>query len=184
MSDRLNLESDVEENRHNWSDEPKHYPPIAEECTSSSQLTVIDLFCGPGGISKGLEWADFKPILGVDIHEPSIETFRKNHRSAHAILGDIRHINKRRSDDRNILEVLESNEVVQETPLTRVAKQALNGKKVDLLTAGIPCQGFSLANRKQHDEDQRNYLFEEFIRGVRLLDPRYILIENVSTMKS
>lgn len=184
MSDVWDPESEIEENRHNWSDEPKHFPPVDIDQRDEDKPKAIDLFCGPGGISTGLEWAGFEPVLGVDIHEPSIETFRQNHPGAHTILGDIRRINKRADDERDIFEVIESDEQVDSTLLSDVAEKALDGDELSLLTAGIPCQGFSIANRKQHDEDERNYLFEEFIRGVRLLNPKHILIENVSTMKA
>lgn len=184
MSDVWDPESEIEENRHNWSGEPKHFEPVDAAQRDENKPKAIDLFCGPGGISAGLEWAGFEPVLGVDIHEPSVETYRRNHPGAHAILGDIRRINKRNDDDRDIFEVIESNSSVESTLLAEVAEEALAGDELSLLTAGIPCQGFSIANRKQHDEDERNYLFEEFIRGVRLLNPKHILIENVSTMKS
>ncbi len=184
MSDAWDPESEIEKNRHNWSGEPKHLPPVDVDQREEGKPKAIDLFCGPGGISTGLEWAGFEPVLGVDIHEPSVETYRQNHPGAHTILGDIRRINKRVDDERDIFEVIESDDQVASTLLSEVAEEALNSNELSLLTAGIPCQGFSIANRKQHDEDERNYLFEEFIRGVQLLNPKYILIENVSTMKA
>lgn len=184
MSDVWDPETEIEENRHNWSDEPKHLRPLDTDARKPDQPKLIDLFCGPGGISTGLAWAGFDPVLGVDIHEPSIETYQQNHPGAHAILGDIRRINKRHDDERDIFEVIESDERMPATMLSEVAEEALDGEELGLLTAGIPCQGFSIANRKQHDQDERNYLFEEFIRGVRLLDPKHVLIENVSTMKA
>jgi DNA (cytosine-5)-methyltransferase 1 len=59
----------------------------------------------------------------------------------------------------------------------------LSGSTPTVVTGGCPCQGFSLANKKQTDEDERNYLFQEFIRGVSILSPEFILLENVSAMK-
>ncbi|UIP00629.1 DNA (cytosine-5-)-methyltransferase [Halobaculum sp. CBA1158] len=184
MADAWEPGSEIEENRHNWADEPKHFPPVEPGSRDRDRPTVIDLFSGPGGISTGLERAGFEAVLGVDIHEPSVRTYRQNHPQAHTILGDIRRINKRDDDERDIFDVVDSDDAVESTMLSTVAEEALDGDDLDLLTAGIPCQGFSIANRKQHDEDERNYLFEEFIRGVRLLDPEYVLIENVSTMKA
>lgn len=183
MSDAWSVDEDIEENRHNWSGEPQHRPPIKESAGTNSPK-VIDLFCGPGGISQGLEQAGFESVLGVDIHEPSIETFQKNHPQAHAILGDIRRINKREGDNRDIFDVIDDVDVEEGTLLGEIAKEALGDDELALLTAGIPCQGFSIANRKQHDEDERNYLFEEFIRAAKILNPKFVLIENVSTMKA
>ena len=184
MSDVWDPETDVEENRHNWAGEPQHRMPLAGEVADSDDPKAIDLFCGPGGISQGLEQAGFQTVLGVDIHEPSVDTFQRNHQHAHAILGDIRKVNKRDGDTRDIFDVINDGDVTEGTLLEDVAEQALNGEELTLLTAGIPCQGFSIANRKQNDEDERNYLFEEFIRATKILDPKFILIENVSTMKA
>lgn len=180
MSDAWSVDEDIESNRHNWSGEPQHRPP-KEASTRPDAPKVIDLFCGPGGLSQGLEQAGFESVLGVDIHEPSIETFQRNHPWAHAILGDIRRINKRDGDDRDIFEVIDG-DVDEDTLLGRIAGEALGGDDLAVLTAGVPCQGFSIANRKRHDEDERNYLFEEFVRAAKLLDPEVVLVENVSTM--
>lgn len=183
MADAWSVDEDVEKNRHNWSGEPKHRPPTNPDSTGDGPK-AIDLFCGPGGLSQGLEQAGFETVLGVDIHEPSIETFQRNHPGAHAILGDIRDINGRDGDERDISGVIETGTSGDETLLGSVAEAALGGDELAVLTAGIPCQGFSIANRKQHDEDERNYLFEEFIRAVNILDPAFVLIENVSTMRA
>lgn len=184
MSDVWDPETDVEKNRHNWAGEPQHRLPLAGDISDSTTPKAIDLFCGPGGISQGLEQAGFQTVLGVDIHEPSVDTFQRNHQHAHAILGDIRKVNKRDGDTRDIFDVIDDGEITDGTLLEEVGEQALNGESLTLLTAGIPCQGFSIANRKQNDEDERNYLFEEFIRATKILDPKFILIENVSTMKA
>jgi DNA (cytosine-5)-methyltransferase 1 len=53
-----------------------------------------------------------------------------------------------------------------------------------VITAGVPCQGFSLANRKRHADDERNFLFKEFIRITRDLKPTAVVLENVSGLVS
>ena len=55
---------------------------------------------------------------------------------------------------------------------------------IDLLTAGIPCQGFSMANRKKIDNDPRNLLFRSFVRAVEVFRPKCFLIENVTGINS
>lgn len=178
---RSAMTEDIEKNAYNWTGEPEHRTPT--EDADSDAAKAIDLFCGPGGISQGLEQAGLQTVLGVDIHEPSIETFQRNHPHAHAIIGDIREINKNNGDNSRILDVIKEDKS-EDTMLESVANKALDGEKLKLLTAGIPCQGFSISNKKQDDEDERNYLFEEFIRATKILDPDYTLIENVSTMKA
>lgn len=49
---------------------------------------------------------------------------------------------------------------------------------VDILVGGPPCQGFSMAGRRQHD-DPRNQLFSQYLRLVEVVKPKVVLIENV-----
>lgn len=49
---------------------------------------------------------------------------------------------------------------------------------IDLLVGGPPCQGFSSAGRRRHD-DPRNKLFANYLQLVGLLQPKAVLIENV-----
>jgi len=65
-----------------------------------------------------------------------------------------------------------------------VIKELLKGRKIDVLMAGVPCQGFSLNNRKRHENDDRNLLYKEYIRFIEVLQPKVIVLENVSGMKS
>jgi DNA (cytosine-5)-methyltransferase 1 len=122
--------------------------------------TLIDLFSGAGGFSVGFERAGFKTILGLDIHKAAAETFMRNFPKAGFILGDARKV---------------SIELVLE---------AVAGTKPDVITAGVPCQGFSLNNRKRYADDQRNYLFLEVIRFAEALRPKVLVIENVPGMAS
>ncbi len=59
---------------------------------------------------------------------------------------------------------------------------ALKGR-VDLIFAGFPCQGFSHAGKKRTD-DPRNELVHEFVRAVRLIQPTWIIGENVKGLLS
>ena len=120
-----------------------------------SAPTVVDLFSGAGGFACGFERAGYRLDLAVDRHEPSIRTVRENHPGADAVCTDI----------------------------TRLDFATLPYRP-DVLVAGIPCQGFSVANRKHDADDERNHLFRHFLRAVRAFDPDAILIENVSNMKS
>lgn len=120
---------------------------------------VVELFSGCGGTSLGFEWAGYEIALGLDIHKPSIDTFKRNHPNAITILADIKNVDP---------------EIIKE----------LIPFDIDVLVAGIPCQGFSLNNRKRTDDDERNYLYKEFIRFAKVLNPKVIMIENVSGIRS
>lgn len=127
---------------------------------SGNNPGVVELFCGCGGTSCGFEMAGYDILLGVDIHAPSIDTFQTNHPLASTILGDIRKVSP---DD---------------------IKRLINNKEIDVLIGGVPCQGFSLNNKKRNFDDKRNYLYIEFLRFVKALQPKVVVIENVSGMRS
>lgn len=147
----------VEENLYYY-----HEKPIInkKKFIDDGNPVVVELFCGCGGTSCGFEMAGYNIAVGVDIHEPSIETFKKNHPKCSTILGDIRDIKPQ--------EITE----------------LLDGHAVDVLIGGVPCQGFSLNNKKRDANDERNYLYLEFLRFVKELKPKTVVIENVSGMKS
>jgi DNA (cytosine-5)-methyltransferase 1 len=49
----------------------------------------------------------------------------------------------------------------------------------EIVIGGFPCQGFSVANMKRHERDDRNLLYQEFVRVVSDKQPPYFLAENV-----
>ena len=55
--------------------------------------------------------------------------------------------------------------------------EAMQGQ-IDILVGGPPCQGFSSAGRRKHD-DPRNQLFASYLQIVDALKPKAVLIENV-----
>ena len=147
----------VEVNSSYWNGQPqiKKGKKLPEK-----KPIVVELFCGCGGTSLGFEMAGFHIALGCDIHAPSIDTFHHNHPRSSTILGDVKKVKP-----------------------TQI-QELLGERKVDVLIAGVPCQGFSLNNRKRHEQDDRNFLYKEFIRFVEKLQPKCIVVENVSGMKS
>jgi DNA (cytosine-5)-methyltransferase 1 len=148
----------TEPSAYNWKGEPTVLRPLVE--VGNNDLPgVVDLFCGCGGFSEGFRQAGFRCILGLDILIPAIQTFRRNHPEAFAILGDVRRVPE------------------------HLIKEICRGIDVAVLTAGIPCQGFSRLNRKRWDDDERNYLFLEFLRIVKALRPTFVVLENVTGLR-
>lgn len=129
----------------------------------STKLKMLDLFCGAGGFAVGASWAGFQSVLGIDHFEPAIDTWTHNHPHAIGCLGNIKQI------DPEYIKLLLVEKGVDH---------------IDLITGGVPCQGFSRANRKHNDNDERNFLFLEYMRFVRVFLPEYIILENVSGMRS
>jgi DNA (cytosine-5)-methyltransferase 1 len=54
----------------------------------------------------------------------------------------------------------------------------------DILTGGFPCQGFSVANIYRNESDNRNILYKELVRLLKLKTPKYFLFENVKGITS
>lgn len=127
------------------------------------KLKMLDLFCGAGGFAVGCAWAGFQSVLGVDHLEPAIKTWSRNHPHGIGCLGDITKL-----DPEHVKALL--------------AEKGID--HIDLITGGVPCQGFSIANRKHNDNDERNFLFMEYMRFVKVFMPPYIILENVSGMRS
>lgn len=49
----------------------------------------------------------------------------------------------------------------------------------DIVIGGFPCQGFSVANTKRHEDDERNELYKQLIRVIKAKKPKFFLAENV-----
>lgn len=147
----------VEESGYYWKSEP--LVTKGSEIKTDKPI-VVELFCGCGGTSLGFEMAGFEVVVGCDIHMPSVKTFKLNHPHASTILGDVKKVS------------------------AEIIKELLGGKQLDVLIAGVPCQGFSLNNRKRHQGDDRNLMYKEFVRFIEVLKPNVVVLENVSGMKS
>lgn len=119
--------------------------------------TLIDLFCGCGGLSEGFHLAGYRIAGGIDFNAPAIDTFNHNFQGAKGICCDLMEMDK---DD--IIQIFGA-------PGT-----------IDIIIGGPPCQGFSSANRWQKElDDPRNRLFFQFVKFVDIYQPKAILIENV-----
>jgi DNA (cytosine-5)-methyltransferase 1 len=121
----------------------------------NKKFTFIDLFSGAGGLSCGFEKAGLTCLAGIDFLKPAIETFKKNHKNAIGIDGDIRKI------------------------LIKDFKKKIKNQKVNIICGGPPCQGFSTIGPGDA-KDSRNHLFLEFVRFVKELKPEIIVLENVT----
>ena len=121
----------------------------------NKKFTVVDLFSGCGGLSKGFLDAGYDVILGVDNDNPSLKTFEANHGSSKVLNTDL--FNKK---------------------AIKEIRKVTGGKKIDVLVGGPPCQGFSLTGTRNFD-DKRNRLYLSFIEAVKELKPKAFLIENV-----
>ena len=132
------------------------YPKLVDTTSipTSPPYTVVDLCCGCGGFSLGFTQAGYLPLLGIEYEHSAAETFRRNFPDVPLLESAV----ERLTD----VEILD----------------AVGGRRVDVLCAGLPCPGFS-ANGNQRADDPRNWLFTQLIRLVDLLRPRVVVVENV-----
>ena len=137
----------------------------------NKQLTYIDLFAGCGGLSLGLHWANWKGLFAIEKDTMAFETFFKNMIVPKA---SYQHF----TDWPDWLpQTAHPIEVMLENPGYR-EQLAKFKEKVFLVTGGPPCQGFSVGGaRREHDP--RNQLAFKFLEFVSIVQPKFVMIENV-----
>ncbi len=113
-------------------------------------VTLIDLFAGCGGITKGFVEADprLRPILAVEMERPEAASYSANFPTARVFNDEI--------------ESLTSASVPQ----------------ADIVVGGPPCQGFSGLGKRDPD-DHRNRLWRAYVDVVLAAKPKVFVIENV-----
>lgn len=124
-----------------------------------NNLVVLDLFCGCGGLSNGFEKAGYYIKYGIDNWKDALATFKNNHNNSIAINEDLS---------------IENSEVI-------IKKYGFND--VDIIIGGPPCQGYSIAGKRQLD-DERNVYYKSFLKFVEILNPKIFLMENVPNILS
>lgn len=120
---------------------------------------AVDLFCGAGGLSKGLINSGIKVKCAVEIDKTAASTYTNN-------IGDIVIVD----DIRN---------VKSESILERIN---INKGELFLLAGCPPCQTFSSLQKHKKDNDERDELVFEFVRIVNEIEPMFVLMENVPGM--
>lgn len=117
--------------------------------------TAIDLFCGAGGLTLGLERAGFEVIAGIELYPEIAKTYKANHPRTKLLIKDVRDVTGK--------------EIFK-----------LTGKrKIDLLSGCPPCQGFSQLTEKYKRFDSRNDLVLEMARLIDEIKPKMVMMENV-----
>jgi DNA (cytosine-5)-methyltransferase 1 len=132
--------------------------------------TFVDLFSGCGGLSLGLSQSGWKGKFAIERATGAFETFRANFlEESSRFPFDWPHWLEQQAHP--IDEVLEKYE-------DKLCE--LRGA-VDLVAGGPPCQGFSLAG-KRNELDPRNKMFQRYVAFVELVYPKFLVLENVPGM--
>lgn len=116
-------------------------------------MIVADLFSGVGGLSLGFEQAGFDVAFAVEFDKEIAAAYEKNHVGTTMYNADISEL-----DAKKLL--------------------ARHGK-VDVIVGGPPCQGFSQKGKRLSVNDDRNFLFRQYVRFVEVFRPKFFVIENV-----
>jgi len=119
-------------------------------------LKFIDLFAGLGGFHLALKELGCVCVFASEIREDLRKLYKINFPETPIVEGDITKIKP------------------EEVP------------PHDILCAGFPCQPFSQAGKRQgfNDEKERGNLFYNILGIVKHHRPKYILLENVATLKN
>jgi DNA (cytosine-5)-methyltransferase 1 len=134
--------------------------------------TVVDLFCGAGGLSSALERMGWSTVSAVDNDRDAIATLSRVKQS-HMPIGD------------SFREAYLANAKLLHADVSDVRADDLRPRgfpkswRPTLLAGGPPCQPFSSAGRQAGVDDPRGGLFREFVRIADELRPRFVLFENV-----
>lgn len=117
-------------------------------------MNAIDLFCGCGGLTKGFIDAGINVLCGIDKWDTAIESYKSNFHHL-ALCKDL-----------------------SEFPPEELEQLLPEGIEIDIIAGGPPCQGFSIAGKRDRN-DPRNSLFMEYVKYVDYFNPKVFVIENV-----
>lgn len=118
---------------------------------------IIDLFAGVGGMSLGFEMTGFEVVLANEYDTSIAEAYVNNRANANMIVADITKLD------------------IQKTFGAYI-------NNVDVVIGGPPCQGFSQKGQRKSINDERNFLFKYFYNVVKLVQPKYFVMENVPNL--
>ena len=142
-------------------------------------MKFVDLFAGCGGLSLGVERAGGQLVFAVEKSDMAARTFFHNNvASARSKTVWSRYVGgKLREQARAGVIVRPVSDVLDDRVIMRYAA----AQQLDLVVGGPPCQGFSMAGRRNKD-DVRNKLAWEYLTFVEQTSPKMVVIENVVGM--
>ncbi len=143
------------------------FQPSAEALRLNAEhpYPVISLFSGAMGLDLGLNQAGLRVAVSQDIDPWCIETIRRNQHIA--VDGDIE-------------------ELVNQDPKCEflLAACGVKRKSVFAVVGGPPCQSFSTAGKRLGVSDERGQLYQQFIKVIKAVKPRFFVMENVKGLAS
>ena len=136
------------------------------------KYTFIDLFAGCGGLSEGFYREGYKALAHVEIDHAACDTLRTR-MQYYGYKNVEKEVIEYDITAHDILEHIDS---------------AVDGREVDIIIGGPPCQAYSSAGRvrdkKGMEKDARNYLFESYVKVLEYYKPKIFVFENVTGILS
>lgn len=146
--------------------------PSTTQATSSkvSQLTLVSLFTGAGGLDVGLDQTgQFNLLAAVELEDSFCKTLRRN--QANGLFGNA---------DTKVIQA----DLSKYSPRELMDALGIEPGELDVLVGGPPCQSFSTAGRRGSVKDPRGQLIWSFLDFVNELRPKVFLMENVRGLLS
>lgn len=126
----------------------------------SRKPIVIDLFAGCGGLTEGFKNAGFEVVAAVEMDKHAAATYRLNHPEVFLLEEDI--------NNKDIVDRIHEH---------------LDGREVDVIIGGPPCQSFSIIGRAKDpgnmESDPRNKLVSRYVKLIDEFKPKFLMMENV-----
>lgn len=115
-------------------------------------MRVASMFSGIGGICLGFKQMGFEIVWANDVDADAVNTYMQNFGDSHVVEGDIRNIAPQTIPD------------------------------CDILTAGFPCQSFSVRGKQLGFNDPRGNLFFQIAKVLDIKRPQVVFLENVANL--
>ena len=144
--------------------------PLQSARNPRDEVTVVDLFCGLGGMSIGLDEAcralslKMRHVWAADVDPTARRIFERHHPGVEV-------------DAQPIESRLDGALGSKPTPEEQKLKEEFG--RVSIVVGGPPCQGHSNLNNHTRRRDPKNALYLRMARVAEVLEPRHLIVENV-----
>lgn len=129
------------------------------------EIKYIDIFAGCGGLSLGLSNAGLKGVFAIEKNADAFATLKHNL------------IDKKNHFEWPKWLPIKNHDICEIVSKYKPNLKELSGT-IDLVVGGPPCQGFSMAGKRDHT-DIRNTMVHYYLDIIEIIRPKYLVLENV-----